>query len=143
MTISYISSLKILTGEDWNEVMYLGVQAYGGIRGPGALAVLYFVVLVVLGNCKSLFSRVSPFCFSSAFRDILLNVFLAIAVDNLADAETLTMEQELQRELRRKSRQEARQKIKEYAEQNKASHRLSDSINHSCSASRKSSIDAK
>ncbi|CAG2102624.1 unnamed protein product [Medioppia subpectinata] len=45
------SLLTILTGEDWNEVMYDGINAYG---------------------------------------DILLNVFLAIAVDNLADAESLT-----------------------------------------------------
>lgn len=31
--------------------MYVGIQSYGGINGPGALAALYFIVLVLLGNC--------------------------------------------------------------------------------------------
>ncbi|ETN78652.1 transporter, cation channel family protein [Necator americanus] len=46
---------KILTGEDWNEVMYLAIEAQG---------------------------------------DTLLNVFLAIAVDNLANAQELTAAEE-------------------------------------------------
>uniref|UniRef100_T1IPE0 Voltage-dependent L-type calcium channel subunit alpha n=1 Tax=Strigamia maritima TaxID=126957 RepID=T1IPE0_STRMM len=49
-----LTVFQILTGEDWNMVMYHGINAFGGV-----------------GN-------------------ILLNVFLAIAVDNLADAESLT-----------------------------------------------------
>ena len=58
--------LQILTGEDWNVVMYDGIEAYGGIKGMGAIAALYFIILFVAGNF------------------ILLNVFLAIAVDNLS-----------------------------------------------------------
>ena len=43
---------KILTGEDWNSVMYSGVMALGGPHKPaGILASLYFVLLVILGNC--------------------------------------------------------------------------------------------
>ena len=58
--------MQILTGEDWNVVMYDGIEAYGGIKGMGAIAALYFIILFVAGNF------------------ILLNVFLAIAVDNLS-----------------------------------------------------------
>ena len=57
---------QILTGEDWNVVMYDGVQAYGGIKGLGTVALIYFLFLFIAGNF------------------ILLNVFLAIAVDNLS-----------------------------------------------------------
>ena len=55
-----------MTGEDWNVVMYDGVQAYGGIKGLGSVALIYFLFLFIAGNF------------------ILLNVFLAIAVDNLS-----------------------------------------------------------
>ena len=64
--------LQILTGEDWNTVMYNGIQAYGGVDKPGVIVCFYFIVLVICGNY------------------ILLNVFLAIAVDNLAAAEQNT-----------------------------------------------------
>merc|ERR1719403_86070 len=63
---SCLTVFQILTGEDWNVVMYDGIQAYGGIKGMGAVASLYFIILFVAGNF------------------ILLNVFLAIAVDNLS-----------------------------------------------------------
>ena len=44
--------LQILTGEDWNAVMYDGIRAYGGIADPSsAIAVLYFIILVIVGNC--------------------------------------------------------------------------------------------
>lgn len=50
--LSFIS--KILTGEDWNAVMYDGVLS-GGFSNPGNILPLawaiYFVLLVVLGNC--------------------------------------------------------------------------------------------
>ncbi|XP_043196531.1 muscle calcium channel subunit alpha-1-like [Amphibalanus amphitrite] len=69
---SLLTVFQILTGEDWNMVMYHGIQAYGGVGGFGALACVYFIILFICGNY------------------ILLNVFLAIAVDNLADAESLT-----------------------------------------------------
>lgn len=71
-TQSLLSVFQILTGEDWNEVMYTGINAYGGVSSVGIWACSYFIILFICGNY------------------ILLNVFLAIAVDNLADAENLT-----------------------------------------------------
>ncbi|CAL7937216.1 unnamed protein product [Xylocopa violacea] len=69
---SLLTVFQILTGEDWNAVMYDGIRAYGGVSSFGMLACFYFIILFICGNY------------------ILLNVFLAIAVDNLADAESLT-----------------------------------------------------
>ncbi|XP_065581500.1 muscle calcium channel subunit alpha-1-like isoform X9 [Artemia franciscana] len=69
---SLLTVFQILTGEDWNVVMYDGIRAYGGVASPGILACVYFIILFICGNY------------------ILLNVFLAIAVDNLADAESLS-----------------------------------------------------
>ncbi|XP_060818098.1 muscle calcium channel subunit alpha-1 isoform X14 [Bombus pascuorum] len=69
---SLLTVFQILTGEDWNAVMYDGIRAYGGVASFGMLACFYFIILFICGNY------------------ILLNVFLAIAVDNLADAESLT-----------------------------------------------------
>lgn len=48
--------------------MYDGIESQGGIQ-RGMLYALYFVILVLFGNYT------------------LLNVFLAIAVDNLANAQ--------------------------------------------------------
>lgn len=42
---------QILTGEDWNEVMYHGINAYGGVGSPGVLACIYFIILFICGNC--------------------------------------------------------------------------------------------
>ncbi|XP_072521967.1 calcium channel, voltage-dependent, L type, alpha 1S subunit, a isoform X2 [Salminus brasiliensis] len=70
-----ITVFQILTGEDWNSVMYDGIMAHGGPVMPGILVSIYFIILFVCGNY------------------ILLNVFLAIAVDNLAEAESLTSAQ--------------------------------------------------
>uniref|UniRef100_A0A803VL38 Voltage-dependent L-type calcium channel subunit alpha n=1 Tax=Ficedula albicollis TaxID=59894 RepID=A0A803VL38_FICAL len=70
-----ISVFQILTGEDWNSIMYDGIMAFGGPSFPGMLVCIYFIILFVCGNY------------------ILLNVFLAIAVDNLAEAESLTLAQ--------------------------------------------------
>ncbi|XP_063063682.1 calcium channel, voltage-dependent, L type, alpha 1F subunit [Engraulis encrasicolus] len=64
-----LTCFQILTGEDWNMVMYDGIMAYGGPHFPGMIVCLYFVILFICGNY------------------ILLNVFLAIAVDNLAGGE--------------------------------------------------------
>ncbi|XP_047441493.1 calcium channel, voltage-dependent, L type, alpha 1F subunit isoform X2 [Mugil cephalus] len=61
-----LTCFQILTGEDWNVVMYDGIMAYGGPVFPGMIVCVYFVILFICGNY------------------ILLNVFLAIAVDNLA-----------------------------------------------------------
>uniref|UniRef100_A0A8B9JKI4 Voltage-dependent L-type calcium channel subunit alpha n=1 Tax=Astyanax mexicanus TaxID=7994 RepID=A0A8B9JKI4_ASTMX len=64
-----LTVFQILTGEDWNVVMYDGIMAYGGPSSSGMIVCIYFIILFICGNY------------------ILLNVFLAIAVDNLADEE--------------------------------------------------------
>lgn len=43
--------LQILTGEDWNEVMYLAIESQGGVYGGGMVYCIYFIVLVLFGNC--------------------------------------------------------------------------------------------
>lgn len=43
--------MQILTGEDWNAVMYDGIMAYGGPVFPGMLVCIYFVILFICGNC--------------------------------------------------------------------------------------------
>lgn len=47
--------------------MYDGIQAFGGVTSVGLIMSFYFIILFICGNY------------------ILLNVFLAIAVDNLSD----------------------------------------------------------
>ncbi|XP_028974512.2 voltage-dependent R-type calcium channel subunit alpha-1E isoform X4 [Esox lucius] len=70
---------QILTGEDWNEVMYNGIRSQGGVQ-YGMWSSIYFIVLTLFGNYT------------------LLNVFLAIAVDNLANAQELTKDEEEEEE---------------------------------------------
>ncbi|KAI2661838.1 Voltage-dependent N-type calcium channel subunit alpha-1B [Labeo rohita] len=70
---------QILTGEDWNEVMYNGIRSQGGVKS-GMWSSVYFIVLTLFGNYT------------------LLNVFLAIAVDNLANAQELTKDEEEEEE---------------------------------------------
>ena len=55
---AFITIFQILTGENWNEVMY------DGMRHTNSWMCVYFIVLVVLGNY------------------IILNLFLAILLDN-------------------------------------------------------------
>lgn len=43
--------MQILTGEDWNAVMYDGIMAYGGPIFPNMVVCIYFVILFVCGNC--------------------------------------------------------------------------------------------
>lgn len=43
-------SPQILTGEDWNEVMYNGIRSQGGVRS-GMWSSIYFIVLTLFGNC--------------------------------------------------------------------------------------------
>lgn len=42
---------QILTGEDWNSIMYDGIMAFGGPSFPGMLVCIYFIILFVCGNC--------------------------------------------------------------------------------------------
>uniref|UniRef100_A0A6Q2XWE3 Voltage-dependent N-type calcium channel subunit alpha n=1 Tax=Esox lucius TaxID=8010 RepID=A0A6Q2XWE3_ESOLU len=72
-----LTVFQILTGEDWNAVMYHGIESQGGVR-RGMFSSIYFIVLTLFGNYT------------------LLNVFLAIAVDNLANAQELTKDEEEQ-----------------------------------------------
>ena len=52
LTIVFVFHKQILTGEDWNSVMYSGITALGGPHSrDGILGSLYFILLVVLGNC--------------------------------------------------------------------------------------------
>uniref|UniRef100_A0A8C6UP24 Voltage-dependent N-type calcium channel subunit alpha n=1 Tax=Neogobius melanostomus TaxID=47308 RepID=A0A8C6UP24_9GOBI len=74
-----LTVFQILTGEDWNAVMYHGIESQGGVR-RGMFSSVYFIVLTLFGNYT------------------LLNVFLAIAVDNLANAQELTKDEEQQEE---------------------------------------------
>ncbi|XP_022599333.1 voltage-dependent L-type calcium channel subunit alpha-1D-like [Seriola dumerili] len=79
-----LTVFQILTGEDWNTVMYDGIMAYGGPSSSGMVVCIYFIILFICGNY------------------ILLNVFLAIAVDNLADAESLNTAQKEEEEAKKR-----------------------------------------
>ncbi|KAH1180680.1 hypothetical protein KIL84_001614 [Mauremys mutica] len=46
-----LTVFQILTGEDWNAVMYDGIMAYGGPSFPGMLVCVYFIILFICGNC--------------------------------------------------------------------------------------------
>ncbi|EGT30002.1 hypothetical protein CAEBREN_28992 [Caenorhabditis brenneri] len=50
--VALITVFQILTGEDWNEVMYLAIESQGGIYSGGWPYSIYFIVLVLFGNCK-------------------------------------------------------------------------------------------
>uniref|UniRef100_A0A6I8NS10 Voltage-dependent N-type calcium channel subunit alpha n=1 Tax=Ornithorhynchus anatinus TaxID=9258 RepID=A0A6I8NS10_ORNAN len=90
-----LTVFQILTGEDWNAVMYHGIESQGGVS-KGMFSCVYFIVLTLFGNYT------------------LLNVFLAIAVDNLANAQELTKDEE---EMEEATNQKlALQKAKEVAE---------------------------
>lgn len=43
-------SVQILTGEDWNAVMYHGIESQGGVHS-GMFSSIYFIVLTLFGNC--------------------------------------------------------------------------------------------
>ena len=49
--VTFCGVLQILTGEDWNAVMYTGILAYGGVSSPGVVVCLYFIGLFICGNC--------------------------------------------------------------------------------------------
>ncbi|XP_031732889.1 calcium channel, voltage-dependent, P/Q type, alpha 1A subunit, b isoform X2 [Anarrhichthys ocellatus] len=87
---------QVLTGEDWNMVMYDGIKSQGGVNDKGMIFSIFFIVLTLFGNYT------------------LLNVFLAIAVDNLANAQELTKDEEEQESAA--NQKTAMQKAKEVAE---------------------------
>ena len=60
--------------------MYDGIQAFGGVTSVGLIMSFYFIILFICGNY------------------ILLNVFLAIAVDSLGQAQEMTACEEKEKE---------------------------------------------
>ncbi|XP_067130024.1 voltage-dependent calcium channel type A subunit alpha-1-like isoform X9 [Centruroides vittatus] len=101
--IALLTVFQILTGEDWNEVMYRGIESQGGIHG-GMIYSLYFIILVLFGNYT------------------LLNVFLAIAVDNLANAQELTLaEEEEAEEEKERNKEELEKELAEFQVQSTGS----------------------
>uniref|UniRef100_A0A8C2HH29 Voltage-dependent L-type calcium channel subunit alpha n=1 Tax=Cyprinus carpio TaxID=7962 RepID=A0A8C2HH29_CYPCA len=95
-----ISVFQVLTGEEWDSIMYNGIMAHGGPQSPGILVSIYFIILYFCGNF------------------VLLNVFLAIAVDNLAEAESLTAAQKEKAE--EKARRKLMRTLPEKSEEEKA-----------------------
>ena len=73
---SFFSCFQILTGEDWNTIWYDGILAYGGPKPISLIMSVYYIILFIFGNY------------------ILLNVFLAIAVDSLAGGEEEEVEKD-------------------------------------------------
>ena len=60
--------IQILTGEDWNEVMYNAIYSQGGVNG-GMVYSIYFIVLVLFGNCILSFSLIiAIFIFTYVYR---------------------------------------------------------------------------
>ena len=88
------NTFQVLTGEDWNTVMYTAIRSKGGRSGGGAIYSTYFVILLLCGDWT------------------LLNVFLAIACDSLDQAAELTAAEEAEKE-----RQEQEQEAARIAEQ--------------------------
>ena len=68
--------------------MYNGIRAHGGAKSVGMITSIFFIFIFVCGNY------------------ILLNVFLAIAVDNLADAESLNVAQKEKEEADEKKKKQ-------------------------------------
>ncbi|XP_047738439.1 voltage-dependent calcium channel type A subunit alpha-1 [Hyalella azteca] len=100
--IALLTVFQILTGEDWNEVMYQGIKSQGGTTSTGMIYSMYFIILVVFGNYT------------------LLNVFLAIAVDNLANAQELTAAEEEKEEEDKEKQQAEMEKELEALQQSAA-----------------------
>uniref|UniRef100_A0A8C1R9X4 Voltage-dependent P/Q-type calcium channel subunit alpha-1A n=1 Tax=Cyprinus carpio TaxID=7962 RepID=A0A8C1R9X4_CYPCA len=103
---------QILTGEDWNMVMYDGIESQGGVK-KGMVFSVFFIVLTLFGNYT------------------LLNVFLAIAVDNLANAQELTKdEQEEEQAANQKMALQAAKEVAEVSPLSAASLSIAQQKNH-------------
>lgn len=84
---AFVTVFQIMTGEDWNACMYFGIKSWGGFnKAEAVVPVVYYISLVVIGNF------------------ILLNVFLAIAVDNLADADSMTQLDKEEKKLKKQQK---------------------------------------
>lgn len=73
---SMLAIFQVLTGEDWNVIMFDGIRAYGGIEQDGWIAAVFFCIIVIIGNFT------------------LLTVFLAIAMKALDDASGVASKRE-------------------------------------------------
>ncbi|EHB14463.1 Voltage-dependent P/Q-type calcium channel subunit alpha-1A [Heterocephalus glaber] len=118
---------QILTGEDWNEVMYDGIKSQGGVQG-GMVFSIYFIVLTLFGNCILPKGPRDPGegkrgdtkvprprrAVSVSAASLTLVSDLAIAVDNLANAQELTKDEQEEEEAA--NQKLALQKAKEVAE---------------------------
>ncbi len=49
LNLYFLLSTQILTGEDWNEVMYNGIESQK--ENNGMIFCSYFIILVLFGNC--------------------------------------------------------------------------------------------
>ncbi|KJH46255.1 transporter, cation channel family protein [Dictyocaulus viviparus] len=97
-----LTVFQILTGEDWNTVMYNGIESFGGVGTLGVIVSIYYILTKNLDiwswkrlinqrfHDRFCLNRINSFLKINERNYILLNVFLAIAVDNLADADSLT-----------------------------------------------------
>jgi hypothetical protein len=90
LTWGLVTCFQILSGENWNAVMYDGMLAYRNIDGKNYeyLAILYFFGLVVFGQL------------------IILNLFLAVLMSNFDESSTKIRREE--REKREKVLQQKR-----------------------------------
>lgn len=100
--------------------MYEGINAYGGANDALALAIgIYFALLVIIGNCilvkrnpqrflwknrKTFYYKSPESCFLNKEQDTLLNIFLAIAVDNLTTANQLTKDEENEKQKKKEGK---------------------------------------
>ncbi|KAM6965215.1 calcium channel, voltage-dependent, N type, alpha 1B subunit, a [Aplochiton taeniatus] len=116
-----LTVFQILTGEDWNAVMYHGIESQGGVH-RGMFSSIYFIVLTLFGNYT------------------LLNVFLAIAVDNLANAQELTKDEEEQEEaINKKLAMQKAKEVKEVSPMSAANISITAFVKHSRGAHSSSS----
>ena len=80
---AFLTVFQVLTGEDWVSIMHTTINGMGGVDGGGFIYSVYYVIVTLIGNF------------------VLLNVFLAIAVDNLANAAELSEDEEEVEEARK------------------------------------------
>merc|ERR1719171_2304224 len=83
---SFVTIFQILSGENWNTVMY------DGMKSSGWPAALFFLLLIVVGQC------------------IILNLFLAILMAKFEESSTAIQAQEEERTAQEKERELEREK---------------------------------
>jgi hypothetical protein len=89
---AFVTCFQILSGENWNAVMYDGILATNPILG-----VVYFIGLVIVGQM------------------IILSLFLAILMDNFEKCKLSVLEQEKANAEKRKAEAAARKGVKSHS----------------------------